>query len=274
MHSRLGLSVVLVTLAGGALGAAEDLRGLHVKVRLCAQLAIGFGGCTLAATVYHDALDAVLGLGVLGAVWFAALVNGVNFMDGVNGITGIYAVVAGAYFAWLGGDVDVPALAAGGALLGGVGLGFLPFNVPTARVFMGDSGSYLVGALSAMGAAVAFLHTESVVVSVAPITYYLVDTSTTIVRRWRRGESLMAAHRSHAYQRIVAAGWSHSKVSLFVGAMMAVCAGTGALLWSNRDDGGGVRDWFAAGLIVAASAAVVVVAERLPPRDTIGRASH
>jgi len=262
---RLGVAVGAATIAGGLLGALEDLRGLAARWRLGAQLAMGSVGCATMASAFHENPLAVVGLGLIGAVWFAAMVNAVNFMDGINGISGTYAVVAGVYFAWLGHDAGLDALAVSGAVLAGIGIGFLPFNVPSASVFMGDSGSYLIGALSALCVFMAMLDTHSIVVAGGPVAYYLVDTGLTIVRRRRRGESLMAPHRSHAYQRLVAGGWSHVAVSAFVGAIMAACALVGVVRWSSRtggDDGGGGADWIAAGVVVTLAAAVLVVAAR------------
>jgi UDP-N-acetylmuramyl pentapeptide phosphotransferase/UDP-N-acetylglucosamine-1-phosphate transferase len=233
-HDRVGAAVAGATAGAWALGAAEDLRGIRAAVRLAVQLAVG----GLAIGALSGAFDTVpvVVAAALGALWFAATVNAVNFMDGINGISGAFAVVAGTYFAWLGHDAGVPALAAGGALLAGVGAGFLPFNMPVARVFMGDAGSYFLGALASMLAATALLATDEIVPAVAPLVYYLVDTGTTMLARWRRGERLTAPHREHAYQRLVAAGWSHTAVTAVAAGVMAAGAAAGAVARRHADE--------------------------------------
>lgn len=251
-HDRSGVAIAAGTAAAWAVGAAEDLRGVRAVTRLALQLTVGAAAIGLLAGPFGAA---VVVAAPLGAVWFAAAVNAVNFMDGINGISGAFAIVTGGYFAWLGHDTAVPALAAGGALLAGVGAGFLPFNFPRARVFMGDAGSYFLGGSAAVLSVAAALATDDLVVAGAPFAYYLVDTGGTIVARRRRGERLMAPHREHAYQRLVAvAGWSHARVTTVAAGAMTVAAIAGAAV--HRYDGEpAVR---VLGAVVVTGAAVAV----------------
>jgi UDP-GlcNAc:undecaprenyl-phosphate GlcNAc-1-phosphate transferase len=139
---------------------------------------------------------------MLGTPWLTGYVNVFNFMDGSNGLAGLNAAVAGAWFAGIGTIEDIDALAVGGALLLGASLGFLPWNFPRARVFLGDVGSYSIGFTIAWLALIGVLVSGQVLWCVAPTVLVLLDTSLTLLRRARRGESLTAAHREHVYQRL------------------------------------------------------------------------
>ncbi len=145
-----------------------------------------------------------------------AYVNAFNFMDGINGISGVSAAAAGAWFLLLGGTGSVTPLAAGGAALLGAALGFLPWNTGGARMFLGDVGSYFlgifVGALVVVGVVAGFAPP----IVAAPLLPYLADTGWTLMWRLRRGHPWREAHRDHAYQRLVDAGWSHGQVASFV----------------------------------------------------------
>ncbi|ACV06861.1 UDP-N-acetylmuramyl pentapeptide phosphotransferase/UDP-N-acetylglucosamine-1-phosphate transferase [Kytococcus sedentarius DSM 20547] len=211
---RLGVPVsaswALATAALAAVGHLDDQHDLPASTRLGAQLATG---------ALLGAWEGGTAGGALGAVGVPAVVNAVNFMDGINGITGCTAVAWGLSAAGLGG-VE----ATQGCLTAGMAAGFLPFNMPRARMFLGDVGSYLFGASMAVTALQAFLRAEDgervrrLLPAAAPLTLYLADTGTTLVRRARRGEPLFEAHREHAYQRLVSdAGLAHWKVSTAVG---------------------------------------------------------
>ncbi len=221
-------ALALAAAGFGLLGLVEDLRGgLSPLVRFVFQL-----GLTAASLPFLlRGLDGVPAWQVLFAagtfLWVVAYVNAFNFMDGINGISAMQAVVAGVAW-WLLGELDhVPALAAGGAIVAGAGLAFAPYNFPSARVFLGDVGSYFLGAWLAVLVVVglrADLAPEAVVL---PISLYLVDTGMTLLRRFRRHETWHLPHRDHVYQRLVRRGWSHAEVTLGVGAVMAACSALG-----------------------------------------------
>ncbi len=172
-------------------GLLDDSRGLGAISRLTAQAVAG------------GAMGWAAGGGWLigaGAAIALVVVNSVNFMDGINGITSLSVAVWGAT-AWLVG------LAAGanglwviGAATAGAALGFLPWNAPHARLFLGDTGSYLFGALIVGGIIVGLSRNASPLVLAAPLVIYLADTGSVLVLRASRGEPLMTAHRGHVYQ--------------------------------------------------------------------------
>jgi Fuc2NAc and GlcNAc transferase len=169
-------------------------------------------------------------LAVVGLVW---LTNLFNFMDGIDGIAGLEAlIVAGA-----GGIMLVSAGANG---LGSAALfaaaaagGFLVWNWPPARVFMGDVGSgflgFFLGTLALAGdrAGAVPLHVWALLLAV-----FLFDATITVVRRLRK-EPLHEAHRRHAYQRAVAAGASHRAVTLSVLALNTLLVGLAGSAWTR-----------------------------------------
>lgn len=200
--------VLLPALLLAGVGFADDLRSLSSRMRLAAQVVLGL---LLSLWVALDVGTAGLAVGLFVAVCvvgIAGFVNAFNFMDGVNGISALNAAVGGAWFVWLGHQHDSRTLVLLGATLAGAALGFLPWNA-SSRVFLGDVGSYGIGALLAGAAVLAFAEGVPAALCVAPLLVYLTDTGWVIVRRARAGEPITEAHREHIYQRLVQKGWPH-----------------------------------------------------------------
>jgi UDP-N-acetylmuramyl pentapeptide phosphotransferase/UDP-N-acetylglucosamine-1-phosphate transferase len=154
-----------------------------------------------------------------GTVWLVGFVNAFNFMDGVNGISGAHALIGGMAYACLAGwRQDGFGVAAGLALAVGA-WAFLPWNAVRARVFLGDVGSYSIGAaLAVLAVRLIMLGVPAEAVA-GPVALYLADVAWTLQRRIRRGERWLEAHRTHVYQRWCDAGWSHPEVTLLTSAL-------------------------------------------------------
>jgi UDP-GlcNAc:undecaprenyl-phosphate GlcNAc-1-phosphate transferase len=188
---------------------------------------------SLAALPVVGLLDWPAWSGVLVLLWLVAFVNAFNFMDGINGISCACAFVTGAAW-WVVGDAaGADLLAAGGLVAAAAALGFGPVNVPRARMFLGDAGSYFLGAWLALLAVVGLGEGAPPEAVVAPLVLYVADTATTLLRRVARGERWHEAHADHAYQRLVHAGWSHTTTTVFVAGLMALLATLGMLAFSE-----------------------------------------
>jgi Fuc2NAc and GlcNAc transferase len=154
------------------------------------------------------------------AVYIVWLLNLYNFMDGIDGIASIEAItvcIGGSTLYWLcfpGSTIWAASL----LLIASV-TGFLFWNYPPARVFMGDAGSGFLGvtlavfAVSSVTLGQRFFWVWTILLGV-----FVVDATTTLLRRWRRQEPLAQAHRSHAYQ-YASRLRGHATVSLIVGAV-------------------------------------------------------
>jgi UDP-N-acetylmuramyl pentapeptide phosphotransferase/UDP-N-acetylglucosamine-1-phosphate transferase len=189
--------------------------------RLIAQFAVP----VMVGAVVIDRSGARLVLAlVVAAFVVAAYINAFNFMDGINGISGSQAAIAGAFLAAIGDHIDAPAVTAAGLAVCGASLGFLPFNAIRARIFLGDVGSYFLGFWLAGLALLVVDAGVAAAVVVGPFLLYLMDTSVVIVRRARRGARLTEAHREHAYQRLTQVGWSHLAVASLCAVVSGLCA--------------------------------------------------
>jgi Fuc2NAc and GlcNAc transferase len=159
---------------------------------------------------------------VLAALYLVWMLNLYNFMDGIDGIAGVEALIVGAggtAMYWLAGlpsvgDVGLPALLAASTL------GFLVWNFPPAKIFMGDAGSgflgLMLGALSLQAAVARPVLFWSWLVLLG---VFIVDSTMTLIRRLLRGERVYEAHRSHAYQHATQEYGDHRTVTLAVAAV-------------------------------------------------------
>lgn len=189
----------------------------------------------------HHAATAAIPLGTLmgGFVTFCLIVfwmNAYNFMDGMDGQASLFGVVAALGLAAASGHILYHALMHDALVLmcfivAGALLGLLWFNYPGRResekTFMGDAGSQFFGFLFAVftieagrGFSSERLSAICVTMLLAPFAW---DVLYTLVRRLLRGENVLQAHRSHLYQRLLIAGWSHLQVLCFNAAFWFLC---------------------------------------------------
>ena len=221
---RVRLALAVTATVFGAIGLADDLRGVDVLRRLALQ-----GAAAVASLLLVGFLGWPGWSSVLVVLWLMAFVNAFNFMDGINGISCACVIVTGVAWWAIGLSQEVPVLAGGGVVAAAAAIGFAPFNFPNARMFLGDVGSYFLGswlALVAVLGLAAGLPPEAVL---APLLLYVVDTGTTLARRIARGDRWYQAHAEHVYQRLVQAGWSHVATTGVVAGLMAASAGLGML---------------------------------------------
>ncbi|MDQ0755849.1 glycosyltransferase family 4 protein [Arthrobacter sp. B3I4] len=203
---RSVFAAVLATIAAcAAVGWVEDLRGMSIRGRAAAQLGIGAAGSAALIVLTGQSFWWL----PLAAVAIAAYVNIANFMDGVNGISGLHGVTAGGAYAAAGLLAEQPWLTAGGTVLAMSFLGFLPWNLGRGSVFLGDVGSYLLGASVAALAVAGFFSGVYVEYVLSPILVYAADTGYTLLRRIKAGERWYASHREHVYQRLTDVGFTH-----------------------------------------------------------------
>ena len=205
----------LVLLAG--VSFVDDLRGLPAALRLAVQ-ALAVAGALAAlpadAPVFQGLLPPLADRLVTGLAWLW-FINLFNFMDGIDGLSGVEAGAVGfglALVAWLTGSYAAVGL---GASLGAASLGFLAWNWHPARVFLGDVGSVPLGfALGwlLIGAARDGAWAAALILP----AYYWADASLTLLRRLMRGAPVWRAHREHFYQRALGFGFNHADVARHV----------------------------------------------------------
>lgn len=221
----LPLTLPLLTFLLAAVFLVDDVRGLPVRVRLGVQLAAAV------AFLWSAGLDLPLLLAPLVALGIVWSVNLYNFMDGSNGLAGGMAVSGfGAYAvaAWAAGSIEIAVAA---AIVAGAAGGFLVWNFGRAIIFLGDAGSIPLGFLAA---AIGIVGWQRGLWPfwLPPLVFspFVVDACLTLVHRWRRGERLSQAHKSHYYQRLVRMGWSHRRLALAEYALMLAAAGSALVL--------------------------------------------
>ena len=223
--TSINVVVVLTVLGAALVGWIEDDRGIPAKFRALLQVIIGLAGA--GAVVW------IIGGGpivwIVGAVAIAAYINVANFMDGVNGISALHGIVVGVSYGVGGSIQGLPWLSLGGFMLAAVFTGFLPWNLVGRGLFLGDVGSYVLGAFASVLAVGALAAGLPLIFVLAPLSIYLADSGFTLLRRTLRGEKWYEAHRTHQYQLLTTYGASHVTVALFVALASTVAAAAGLL---------------------------------------------
>lgn len=216
-------SWALMLLILGIVSQIDDRGHVRASVRFAVQ-----AGCALFAVLSHGAIGSLplLAVSLLTIVW---MTNLFNFMDGANGLAGSMAVVGFAAFA-----IAAPAsssLGTASAVVAAAAAGFLPFNFPRARVFMGDAGSVPLGFAAATLGLYGWLD-GAWPWWFAPLVFspFICDASVTLARRLLRRQRFWEAHREHYYQRMIQMRQSHLPVVLRWQALMVVNAGISLVL--------------------------------------------
>lgn len=231
LEPGLLVSFALGLLLVGGIGWVDDHRPLSPWSRLAIHAIASLQLAAAAAWATGDPVAtavALLAPLVLANVW--------NFMDGIDGIAATQAIlVALAFAAWLPGDAALVAAALAVACLG-----FLPFNFPKARIFMGDVGSGALG--FALGALASWLplrpHGDGpamALLALLPLSAFLLDAALTLARRILDGESWWEPHVTHAYQRLSRRFGRHWPVTALYGVFTLGAAAMALVLATGRE---------------------------------------
>ena len=162
---------------------------------------------------------------LLFIIW---MTNLYNFMDGMDGFAGGMTVFGFGAYALLGWQASEPLFTTASLIVAASAAGFLLFNFPPARIFMGDVGSSALGFLGACFSL--WAATEKIFpiwVGILVFSPFIVDATVTLLTRLLAGCTVWEAHRSHYYQRLVRSGWGHRKTVLLEYALM-IAAGLSA----------------------------------------------
>lgn len=154
---------------------------------------------------------------LLGALMLVWLLNLYNFMDGIDGIASVEAITVCVGGALLYALVGIPMLAAAPLLLAAAVAGFLVWNFPPARIFMGDAGSGFLGVvLGGLTLQAAWVAPQLLWAWLILLGVFVLDATFTLLRRLMRGDKVYEAHRSHAYQYASREYGAHLPVTLAV----------------------------------------------------------
>ncbi len=216
-------------LAGLAL--VDDVYSISAIVRLLLQLTVAgllvYSGLVIDSfTLLGVEISLPPVLAAVGSVLFIVwLINLYNFMDGMDGFSAGMAIFGFTTFAILAFMKGETGFALANLVIVSAAIGFLLFNLPPSRIFMGDLGSTLIGMLVALFSMWANKKgIFSILISVIVFTPFILDSTVTLVKRSLRGEKLWVAHRSHYYQRLVLLGLGHKKTLLLEYTWMLACS--------------------------------------------------
>ena len=223
------------------IGAVDDFRGLTWWGKLVGQTAAAAIPTTFGIWIDRFTFP-FLGIHELSAwvgvpatvIWVVALMNMVNFLDGLDGLAAGVCAIAGSTFAIIALSLDKPTAAVFSAIVAGACFGFLRHNFYPARIFMGDSGALLLGFSLATIAIQGVLKTASTVVLFFPLFMLaipLLDTTFVIARRLKHGQKLYVADQAHLHFRFLRRGFTQKRVAL---TMYAWCATLAAAALATR----------------------------------------
>ena len=228
---RLASYVIIPALILAAIGLLDDLRGLSPWPRLVAQSITGLvvaiiliNTNTISFAFGNTYLDAVVTI-----IWIVGICNSINFFDNIDGgASGTVAIIGLSIFliAFNQGQILISASA---MVMCGAVIGFLAWNKPPAKIYMGDAGALFLGVMVSVltirltpGISPSW---QSLAIPVLMLAVPILDTTVAIFSRWQRGISAFTGGRDHLSHRFMRIGFTHKKAAISLWALTAVfCA--------------------------------------------------
>jgi len=226
------LAVILVgSIAMLALGMLDDSRDLLPKWKLLGQviIALAVAASGVRVTMFVDSDIFSYAITVL---WILTVTNSVNFQDNMNGLCPGLGIICGWFFAWHAGLEGQYLVATLAFLFSGALFGFLPFNFPKGRVFLGDGGSHVVGFVLSVLAVLPDFYSDDTPYKWLIITPLLIlfipltDLISVIVIRCRLGQPIWVGDNNHFSHRLVRSGHPKTRAVLL---LLLISAAIGAL---------------------------------------------
>ncbi len=237
----LGMTLIML------LGALDDIRGLSPRVKLAGQVAAALVLLPLGVQVYfvtNPFNGHIVDLGWLGIpitiFWVVAVTNAVNLIDGLDGLAGGVSCIAALTMAVVGwtqwqvfgaaGQREVIMLA---LMLAAALLGFLRYNFHPAKIFLGDSGSMLLGYTLAVMAIMGLTKSVTAVSVLVPLVILgipLLDTFFAVLRRYHRHRPIFQPDKEHLHHQLLALGLSHRQAVLVIYGISALLGASAVVL--------------------------------------------
>lgn len=220
-------------------GLVDDGRGLAPWAKFLAQGAAA--ALAVAAGVRVDFPGATAVDIAITVLWMVGITNAFNLLDNMDGLSAGVALIAASAFGAIAaryadlGPEQLPTATAAAALAGAC-LGFLPYNLRAARIFMGDAGSMTLGfvlaSLAAYGSWRSPTVPTSILIPLLVLAYPIFDTTLVVILRWRRGQSVFVGGRDHSSHRLVNLGLGKLETVLLIH-LFAICHALTAVLVSS-----------------------------------------
>ncbi len=202
--------IVVAVILYSSLGFWDDLQPMSSKKKLFFHLLVGI----IVFLLNMSVLELGLKLAIAITLAYLLFVNIWNFMDGSNGMVGVQSFMCAVGFLGLSHSNSATHYYA--IVLAASCLGFLPFNFPTARVFLGDVGSHVLGAAVVSLALLAYGEGQWTIMEILCLFSALwIDAVLTFARRGLRGFNVTQSHRSHLYQYAIRSGKSHEELCVY-----------------------------------------------------------
>jgi UDP-GlcNAc:undecaprenyl-phosphate GlcNAc-1-phosphate transferase len=249
-------------------GAIDDFRGLPWWGKLAGQVAAGSVAVGFGVTVDRFTFPGFgsqelpeWAAGAATIVWVVAIMNMVNFLDGMDGLAAGVCAIAGSTFAVIGLSLGAPDAALLSAIVAGACFGFLRHNFYPARIFMGDSGALLLGFLLATVSIQGLVKTAALATLVLPLLVLaipIIDTSFVFAKRLKYRQPLYEADRTHLHHRFMNIGFSQKRAVVYMYAWCGIlaCAALATRFLPPRPHG----HWDLSNALVAGGVALLAVA--------------
>jgi UDP-GlcNAc:undecaprenyl-phosphate/decaprenyl-phosphate GlcNAc-1-phosphate transferase len=265
-NTFLGIDKNLFGILAGVLlllivGIIDDIGGLHPFVKLAFHFIAGAILAYSSVLITHvtNPFGGQIDLGIWSflfvVIWVVGMINVINFLDGLDGLASGVSLIATIilYLLALKPDVYQPSMAVLAIILAGSLIGFLPFNFYPAKIFMGDSGSQVLGF---MLAAFAIISGGKLATAFLVLGVPILDVLWVIFRRLMNKQSIYKADRYHLHHRLLKAGLGQREAVIL---LYAISAGFGIIALQTQSMGKLIAALLLIGIMIIGGATLVVI---------------